>query len=96
MDNFAFCDVMPCDSCKIRRFGGMYCFHLQVKNTSNQRLILRGVLQLLVTANVVPISLIIFTLKMEAIRSSDTLVLIRVTWHHIPETTFFIVAAMKT
>jgi hypothetical protein len=44
---------------------------------------LRGVLQLLVTANVVPIVLIIFILMMEAIISSETSVLTRTTRRHI-------------
>jgi hypothetical protein len=43
------------------------------------------VLQVLVTANVVPSSLILFTLMMEALLSSETLVLTRVTLRHIPE-----------
>jgi hypothetical protein len=38
-----------------------------------------------VTVNVVPSSLILFTLMMEAIRSSETMALIRVTRRHIPE-----------
>jgi hypothetical protein len=46
---------------------------------------LRSVLQLLVTANTVLSSLIIFTLMMEVIRSSEMSVLKRATWHHIPE-----------
>jgi hypothetical protein len=33
----------------------------------------------------VPSSLIIFILKMEAIRSSETSFLTRAIWHHIPE-----------
>jgi hypothetical protein len=41
--------------------------------------------QLLVTANVVPSSLIPFTLMMEALRSSRTSVLIRITRCHIQE-----------
>jgi hypothetical protein len=41
--------------------------------------------QLLVTANVVLIKLILVTLMTEALRSSETLVLIRATWHDIPE-----------
>jgi hypothetical protein len=40
---------------------------------------------LLVTANIVPSSPILVTLMMEEIRSSETLVLTRVTWHNIPE-----------
>jgi hypothetical protein len=46
---------------------------------------LHNALQLLVTANVVPSSLIIFTLKMEAIRSSETSGVTRATRRHIPE-----------
>jgi hypothetical protein len=44
-----------------------------------------GVLQLLVTANVVPSSPILFTLMIEAIRSPRTPVLSRATRLHIPE-----------
>jgi hypothetical protein len=46
---------------------------------------LRSMLQLLVTANVVPILPVLVTLMMEAICSSETPVLIRATWHKIPE-----------
>jgi hypothetical protein len=42
-------------------------------------------LRFLVTANVVPSSPIVVTLMMEALRSSETLILTRVTRHHIPE-----------
>jgi hypothetical protein len=41
-------------------------------------------LRLIVTANV-PSSLILVTLMMEAIRSSETSVLTRATWRHIPD-----------
>jgi hypothetical protein len=41
--------------------------------------------QLLVNANVVPNSPSLATLMMETIRSSETLVLTRATWHNIPE-----------
>jgi hypothetical protein len=47
--------------------------------------ILRCVLQLLVTANVVASSLVLVTLMMEATRSSETLVLTRATRRHMPE-----------
>jgi hypothetical protein len=43
------------------------------------------VLQLLVTANIVPNSPILVTLKMKVIRSSETSVLTRATRGHIPE-----------
>jgi hypothetical protein len=46
---------------------------------------LGSVLQLLVTAKVFSNSLIISALMMEAIRSSETSVLTRATWHHITE-----------
>jgi hypothetical protein len=46
---------------------------------------LRNVLRLLVTANVVPSSPILVTLMMESIHSSETSVLTRTTWRHIPE-----------
>jgi hypothetical protein len=43
------------------------------------------VVRLLVTANMVPSSLMLVTLMMEVIRSSETLFLTRATWHNIPE-----------
>jgi hypothetical protein len=46
---------------------------------------LRSVRQLLVTANVFPNLLILVTLMMEALHSSETSVLARATWHNIPE-----------
>jgi hypothetical protein len=45
---------------------------------------LRSVLQLLVTANVVPSSPILVTVMMESIRSFETSVLTRATRRHIP------------
>jgi hypothetical protein len=45
----------------------------------------RSVHRLLVTANAVPSSLILVTLMMEALSSSETLVLTRATRHNIPE-----------
>jgi hypothetical protein len=64
-----FWDMRPCGSCNNRRFGGMYSLHNQ---------------QLLVTANV-PSSLILVTLMMEVIRSSETSVLTETIWRYIPD-----------
>jgi hypothetical protein len=44
-----------------------------------------SMLQLLVTANVVPSSPILDILMMEVIYSSEMSVLTRATWHNIPE-----------
>jgi hypothetical protein len=46
---------------------------------------LHSTLRLLVAANVVPSLLILVTLMMEAIHSSETSVLTRATWHNIQE-----------
>jgi hypothetical protein len=46
---------------------------------------LPNVLQLLVTADVVPSSLILFGLMIEAIRSSETSVLTRTSRNYIPD-----------
>jgi hypothetical protein len=47
--------------------------------------VLRSVLRLLVTADVVPSTLILVTLMMEAIRSSETSVLTRATRRNMPK-----------
>jgi hypothetical protein len=85
-------DVIPCGPCKNRRFGGTLYFHDQGdnnrwarNNVSSRIIFLPSVLLLLVTGNVVPNSPIHVTLMMEAIRFSETAVLIRATRHHIPE-----------
>jgi hypothetical protein len=62
--------VRPRGSYKARRFGGT---------------LLRSLLQLLVTANVVASSQNLYTLKIETILSSETSVLTRDTRRHIPE-----------
>jgi hypothetical protein len=76
MKNAVFLDVTPCGSCKNQRFGGTYRLH---HNKVYYIVFLRSVLRLLVTANVVPLSQILITLMMEAIRSSETSVLTRAT-----------------
>jgi hypothetical protein len=53
--------------------------------TSFIKVLLRGVLQMLVTANATLTSLIHFTMMMEATISSETSVLTRDPLHHIPE-----------
>jgi hypothetical protein len=76
--NAVFWDVTLCGSCEIWRFGGTQCLHHQV---------LRSVRQLLVTADVVPISPILGTPMMEALHSSETSDLTRATRRNIPEDT---------
>jgi hypothetical protein len=56
-----------------------------IKNSVFPDVMSCGVLRLLVTANVVPISPILVTLTTEALRSSETSVLIRATRRNIPE-----------
>jgi hypothetical protein len=51
-------------------------------DVKNQR---ASVFLLLVTVNIVPSSITLFTLIIKAIFSSETSVLITVTWRHIPE-----------
>jgi hypothetical protein len=92
MKNAVFWNVMPCGSCTSRRFGGTYHLHHQDKKNQRARInfgsiyqFLRCVLELLVNANGVPSSLIIFTLMKEVIRSSVPSVHTRAAWCHIPE-----------
>jgi hypothetical protein len=86
-----FWDVTPCGSGKNGRFGGTLRLHHQSDKcelgttavTSN-RVFLRSVRRLLVTAKVVPTSPILVTL-METLRYSETSVPTRATWCNIPE-----------
>jgi hypothetical protein len=66
-----FWDVKRCGCCKSRRFGGTYLLSHQAETNQRDRknLFLCSVLQLLVTANVVPSSLLLSTLMMQNIRS---------------------------
>jgi hypothetical protein len=68
MKNAVFPYMTPCSSCKERSFGGKYRLH-QFENNQLARNNWEQ-LQLVVTANVVPSSLILVTLMTEAIRSS--------------------------
>jgi hypothetical protein len=76
MKNAVFWDVTPCRSCEKRRFAGTYRPIIKVKRISE-----------LGTTVAVTFrsSLFRFTLMMEAIHSSEMLVLTRVTRRHIPE-----------
>jgi hypothetical protein len=69
LKNAIFWDVMPYGSCRNRHFG----------------VFLHSVHQLLVTANIVPSSLIFVILMMEALCSSKTFSLTRAMQHNIPE-----------
>jgi hypothetical protein len=72
-----FYDVAPCGSYKNRRFGGRRRLHLHGSKT-REREKCWTLLTLLSLAY-------LFTLKMEATRSSETSVLTRSTQGHIPE-----------
>jgi hypothetical protein len=88
MKNAVFWDVTLCSSSKNRRFAGMYRLHHQSDKNRQARsltVILSSVLRLLVTANIVPSSLILVTLMLEAILSSETSVLTIATRRNIPD-----------
>jgi hypothetical protein len=93
MKNGVFWDVTPCGSCNNLRFGGTYRLHYQDDKNRRERNLssiafLRGVLQLLITANVFPSSPILPTPMTEVIRSSETSSLTRVIRRHILELFF--------
>jgi hypothetical protein len=70
MKNVVVWDVTSCGFCNNHRFGGTDRVHLHGQNNQRARN------NLIITGNV-PSSLILITLMMEAIRSSDTSVLTR-------------------
>jgi hypothetical protein len=90
-------NVAPFFSFKMQRFGGLYCYYHQSEKNQRARseVFLRSVLQFRVTANVSS-SIILFTLIMDAIRSSETSVLQEPHVVTSQKTTFFIVTAVKT
>jgi hypothetical protein len=65
---------------KNRRFGETYRFHHQ-----DGKILLGSVFQLLITADVVPSSLILSIVMRKMILSSETSVLIKATQRHIPQ-----------
>jgi hypothetical protein len=74
MKNAVFSDVTLCGYCKNRSFGRTYHLHHQGEKN-----------QLLVSANALPVSLILFTLTMEEIYFSETSVHTKATRRHITE-----------
>jgi hypothetical protein len=70
--NVVFWNVTSCGSCKNRRFGGTHATKKYVR-------------RLLITANTVSSSPILFTLMMRALSSSETSFLTRATRRNIPE-----------
>jgi hypothetical protein len=80
MKNAVFWVVTPCGSCKNRHFGGPHA-----AKKYYDIVFLRSLRWLVVTDNVVPSSLILVTLMMEALDSSLTSDLTRAIRSNIPE-----------
>jgi hypothetical protein len=74
----------PCGSCKNRRIASII-MATRIGELGMRLAVYSYVFQLLITANVVPSSPILVAMMMETIRSSETSVLTRATWHHIPK-----------
>jgi hypothetical protein len=91
MKNAVFWDVTRCGCCKNRRFRGTLRLHHQgYQKRRTKTDVLTCVRLLLVTANVIASSPIIFTLIMETIRSSETSTLLRPIRRNIPEYGIFL------
>jgi hypothetical protein len=81
-----FWDVTSCGSCKNRSCYVTYHHYQQGEKISHVVSDLRiRILQFLVTTNIFPRSLIIFSPTLETVSSSKTSVLTRTTQYHIPE-----------
>jgi hypothetical protein len=74
MKNVVFWDVMPCGSCKNRRVRGTYHLHHQAEKNQGTKNNVSSNLQLKVAAKN-PILLILSTLMMKAIPSSEMSIL---------------------
>jgi hypothetical protein len=79
--NAVLCDVTPCGSCKNPHFGEL---SESINKSQSPIVLFRSLHRLLVKANV-PNSLIVVTLMMEALSSSETFVRTRATLRHIAE-----------
>jgi hypothetical protein len=77
-----FWEMTPCGSYKNRRFGGDTDTERNSKLLYRRRLEWPPIQELTISLCICSHS---FTLTMEAIRSSETSVLIRATWRHLPE-----------
>jgi hypothetical protein len=77
MNNAVFRNVTQCLSCKYRRFEESITSIIRVRRVRDLR-------TKLVTANVLPSSLILFTLVMEATRSFETSVFAKTTLRNTP------------
>jgi hypothetical protein len=82
MKNAVFWDVAPCRSCVTGRFGGTYGLHLHGRKIRERETSVRRWMQI----SHAGFSLADFcSMKMEAIRSSETSVHTRSTRRHIPQ-----------
>jgi hypothetical protein len=85
MKNAVLWDVTPCCFCKNRRFGGTWRLHHQgdknrwTRNNFSSNYVAKDTFceEIIVTANTVVSSLILVTLLMEGLRSSETSILTR-------------------